>query len=42
MDKRREEMLQKWILDKQKHTYVRSTKTGRSVTSSNPGWVKKD
>ena len=34
MDKRREEVLQKWILNKQKHTYVRINETGRSVTSS--------
>ena len=34
MDKRREEVLQKWILNKQNTLMYASTKTGRSVTSS--------
>ena len=42
MDKRREEMLQKWILDKQKHTYVRINENWQKCDFKYPGWVKKD
>ena len=42
MEKRREEMLQKWILDKQKHTYVRINDNWQKCDFKYPGWVKKD
>ena len=42
MDKRREEMLQKWILDKQKHTYVRINENWQKCDFKYPGWVKND
>ena len=42
MEKRREEMLQKWILDKQKHTYVRINENWQKCDFKYPGWVKKD
>ena len=42
MDKRREEMLHKWILDKQKHTYVRINENWQKCDFKYPGWVKKD
>ena len=42
MEKRREEMLQKWILDKQKHTYVRINENWQKCDFKYPGWIKKD
>ena len=42
MDKRREEVLQKWILNKQKHTYVRINENWQKCDFKYPGWVKKD
>ena len=42
MEKRREEMLQKWILDKQKHTYVRINENWQKCDFKYPGWVKND
>ena len=42
MDKRREEMLHKWILDKQKHTYVRINENWQKCDFKYPGWIKKD
>ena len=42
MDKRREEMLQKWILNKQKNTYVRINENWQKCDFKYPGWVKKD
>ena len=42
MDKRREEMLQKWILNKQKHTYVRIDPNWQKCDFKYPGWIKKD
>ena len=42
MEKRREEMLQKWILDKQKHTYVRINENWQKCDFKYPGWVRND
>ena len=42
MDKRREEMLQKWILNKQKHTYVRMCPNWQKCDVKYPGWVRND
>ena len=42
MDKRREEMLQKWILNKQKHTYVRIDPNWQKCDFKYPGWVRND
>ena len=42
MDKRREEVLQKWILNKQKHTYVRINENWQKCDFKYPGWVKND
>ena len=41
VDQRRDEMLQKWILDKQKHTYVRINENWIKCDFKYPGWVKK-
>lgn len=40
LDKRREELLQKWILEKQKHTYVRINENWSKCDFKYPGWVK--
>ena len=40
VDQRRDEMLQKWILTKQKHTYVRINDTWKKCDFKYPGWVK--
>ncbi|MBP8622818.1 peptidylprolyl isomerase [Bacteroides sp.] len=40
VDQRRDEMLQKWILNKQKHTYVRINDTWKKCDFKYPGWVK--
>lgn len=42
LDKHREEILQKWILEKQKHTYVRINPTWQHCEFKYPGWIKKD
>lgn len=42
LDKRREEMLQKWIVEKQKHTYVRINPTWQHCEFKYPGWVKQE
>ncbi|WP_455590413.1 peptidylprolyl isomerase [Bacteroides sp.] len=42
LDKRREEMLQKWILQKQKHTYVRINPAWQHCEFKYPGWVKQE
>lgn len=38
--KRREEMLHKWILEKQKHTYVRINDNWKNCSFKYPGWIK--
>ncbi|WP_276965776.1 peptidylprolyl isomerase [Bacteroides graminisolvens] len=40
MDKRREEMLEKWIVEKQKHTYVRINDNWKNCSFKYPGWIK--
>ncbi len=40
VDQRRDEMLQKWILDKQKHTYVRINENWIKCDFKYPGWIK--
>lgn len=40
LDQRREEMLRKWILEKQKQTYVRINENWRNCTFKYPGWLK--
>ena len=42
MNKRREEMLHKWILEKQKRTYVRINENWQKCDFKYPGWIKKD
>lgn len=42
LDKRREEMLQKWILNKQKHTYVRINPAWQHCDFKYPGWIKQE
>lgn len=39
--KRREEKLQKWIVDKQKNTYVRISPKWRNCEFKYPGWIKR-
>lgn len=40
LDKRREEMLEKWIVEKQKHTYVRINDNWKNCAFKYPGWIK--
>lgn len=40
LEKKQEEKLQKWILEKQKRTYVRINENWRNCTFKYPGWVK--
>ena len=40
LDKRREEMLEKWIVEKQKHTYVRINDNWKNCSFKYPGWIK--
>ena len=40
LEKRRDEMLDKWIREKQKHTYVRINDNWKNCTFKYPGWVK--
>ena len=40
MGKLREEKLHKWILDKQKTTYVRINDNWKNCTFKYPGWIK--
>lgn len=42
LDKRREEMLEKWIVEKQKHTYVRINPAWQHCEFKYPGWVKQE
>ncbi|WP_077155359.1 peptidylprolyl isomerase [Bacteroides bouchesdurhonensis] len=42
MAKRRDELLHKWILEKQKHTYVRINENWQKCDFKYPGWIKKD
>lgn len=38
--KRREELLHKWILEKQRHTYVRINENWKNCAFKYPGWVR--
>lgn len=40
MEKRREAMLEKWIVEKQKHTYVRINDKWKNCDFKYPGWIK--
>ena len=40
MEKRQDEMIRKWILDKQKHTYVRINDNWKNCDFKYPGWIK--
>ena len=40
MDRRREQLLHKWILEKQKHTYVRINENWKNCDFKYPGWIK--
>ena len=40
LEKRRDEMLDKWIREKQKHTYVRINDNWKNCTFKYPGWIK--
>lgn len=41
LEKRRDEVLDKWIREKQKHTYVRiKDEWKKNCTFKYPGWVK--
>ena len=40
IEKRREELLHKWILEKQKHTYVRIDDNWKNCDCKYPGWIK--
>lgn len=42
LDKRRGEILEKWISEKQKHTYVRINENWNKCEFKYPGWIKKD
>ncbi len=42
LEKRRDEMLDKWIREKQKHTYVRINENWSNCAFKYPGWIKKD
>ncbi len=39
-EKRQEELLEKWVLDKLKHTYVRINENWRNCDFKYPGWLK--
>ena len=40
LEKRRDELLDKWIREKQKHTYVRINENWKNCTFKYPGWIK--
>lgn len=40
LEKRRDQMLDKWIREKQKHTYVRINENWKNCTFKYPGWTK--
>lgn len=40
LERRRDQMLDKWIREKQKHTYVRINENWRNCTFKYPGWIK--
>ncbi len=42
LEKRRDEVLDKWIREKQKHTYVRINDNWKNCAFKYPGWIKKD
>ncbi len=40
MEQRQEQLLEKWILEKQKHTYVRINENWKGCDFKYPGWLK--
>lgn len=40
IEKRQEELLEKWILEKQKRTYVRINENWKKCTFKYPGWIR--
>ncbi len=40
LNKRRGELLEKWVLEKQKHTYVRINENWKNCDFKYPGWIK--
>ena len=40
LDRRRNEVLEKWVLEKQKHTYVRINENWKNCDFKYPGWIK--
>ncbi len=40
LERRRDEVLEKWIREKQKHTYVRINDNWKNCTFKYPGWIK--
>ena len=40
LEKRRDEMVDKWLREKQKHTYVRINENWKNCTFKYPGWIK--
>jgi peptidyl-prolyl cis-trans isomerase SurA len=40
LNKRRDEVLEKWIVEKQKHTYVRINENWKNCEFKYPGWIK--
>jgi peptidyl-prolyl cis-trans isomerase SurA len=40
LDKRRDQVLEKWIVEKQKHTYVRINENWKNCDFKYPGWIK--
>ena len=40
LEKRRDELLEKWIVEKQKHTYVRINENWKNCDFKYPGWIK--
>ncbi len=40
IDRKRSELLHKWVLDKQKHTYVRINDNWKNCEFKYPGWIK--
>ena len=40
LDKRRNQVLEKWIVEKQKHTYVRINENWKNCKFNYPGWIK--
>jgi peptidyl-prolyl cis-trans isomerase SurA len=40
LNKRRDQVLEKWIVEKQKHTYVRINENWKNCEFKYPGWIK--